>query len=95
MNQTELLNWFKKEYSQDPEQWFSKKQISHLFPEEDKNAIGRKVNKLYAFGFLEVQNQEFPLVYKVKKEIYFKDSEFKSPLNKDITTKELRDLENV
>jgi hypothetical protein len=93
MNQTELLNWFKKEYSLDSEQWFSKKQISHLFPKEDKNAIGRKVNKLYAFGFLEIQNQEFPFVYKVKKEIFLKNSEFKSPLDKDITNKELRDLQ--
>jgi hypothetical protein len=90
MNQTDLLNWFKSQHLEDKEKDFSKRELQSFF--SDTCGVGRKVNCLYAFGFLDIKiDGVYGARYKLKSKAF--NTKFQSPLDKDITNKELRTLQ--
>lgn len=94
MNQNAVLDWFKNRLLNGDKDFFSVKEVE---AEADKigvykGSIRGMIIKLYAFGYLEVDNKGvWCRKFRLKSALI--SAEFKSPLSKDITANELKKLE--
>jgi len=92
MNQCELLQWFQNKWNQGDKKYWSIREIENEMPLD--TSIGRKVTRLYAWGYLET---DFDMRWKRKFRIkakyrHLKIGDFKSPLDSDITMSEYQEL---
>jgi hypothetical protein len=97
MGQAELYAWFKKMYDKDPSLYFTVKNIQEALKNGDLDGTSLKtlstvLRKLYLWGYLEIKTLWLrPFRYRLKASV--RDQEkIISPLDKDITVKELRKL---
>jgi hypothetical protein len=92
MNQSELFEWLQKVYNQGDKRYWNIKMIRDIFPFD--TSIGRKVNRLYAWGYLEIEEEarwyrKFRIKSKYKN---LKIGLLKSPLDPNISAQEYREL---
>jgi len=70
-SQEQILNWFVEKYSQEPNKFYSVPELAKELNIVLSNGIVyRKVNQLYAFGYLDIYVEYFPLkrYFKYKKQ---------------------------
>lgn len=88
MSQNDLFEFFKLQYAENPEKYFTLQELN-LFFKENEYCLRRKVLKLYAYGYLERKVEWVKLSYRLKQSQ--KDSsEVKSPFDNTLTKEEWR-----
>jgi len=93
IGQPELLEWFKNQYLSGEKKFFTINQICKANKECNKYGLRNQVLKLYAYGFLEIEDKYvFKRKYRIKKGIAIKKIVYQNPLSKDITVNDLREL---